>query len=183
MGKQYDSLSPKLMQFISNQKIFFVGTAMNEGRVNISPKGMDSLRVLSPNKVIWLNVTGSGNETSIHLEHHDRMTIMFCSFDKMPMILRLYGTAKCHHRGEEGFDQFAKELPALPGARQIFELELDMVQTSCGFGVPLMNFVQERPLLRDYGAKKEENGLEQYWNTKNNQSIDGIASSKFADQS
>ena len=97
MAKFYQELPDNLIKFIEKQNIFFVGTAAEEGRVNVSPKGMDSLKVIDSNKVIWLNLTGSGNETAAHLLKNNRMTIMFCSFEKNPMILRLYGTATANH--------------------------------------------------------------------------------------
>ena len=108
MGKQLDSLTPKLTEFIAKQHIFFVGTALKEGRVNISPKGMDTFKVINANKAIWLNLTGSGNETSTHIQESDRMTIMFCSFDEKPLILRLYGKAKKYHPRDEKYKQYIK---------------------------------------------------------------------------
>lgn len=100
MGKQYETLSERLIEFIEQQKIFFVGTATQDSRVNISPKGMDSLRVLNNSRVLWLNVTGSGNETAAHVQIDPRMTIMFCAFEGPPLILRLYGTAKVIHKND-----------------------------------------------------------------------------------
>jgi len=172
MGKRYSEISPKLEVFIGEQKLFFVGTAAAEGRINVSPKGLDSLRVLSPNKVVWLNLTGSGNETAAHLQDNNRMTIMFCAFEGNPMILRLYGNATIFHIDDKGFDQYIDLFPEVLGSRQIIELNVDLVQTSCGFGVPLMNFKEERTLLDAWSKKKGPEGIKDYWKEKNSLSID-----------
>jgi predicted pyridoxine 5'-phosphate oxidase superfamily flavin-nucleotide-binding protein len=105
MAKQFSEISEKLKQFIEKQKIFFVGTAASDGRVNISPKGMDSLRVLDKNTIVWLNVTGSGNETSSHIQQNPRMTLMFAAFDGKPLILRIYGDAKIIHKNDEAWSK------------------------------------------------------------------------------
>ena len=174
MGKQLSELNPRLTEFIQAQKIFFVGTAATEGRVNVSPKGMDSLRVLDDNTVMWLNLTGSGNETAAHLLQNPRMTIMFCAFEGNPMILRLYGAAKIYHPRDEAFGQYIDQFPPNPGARQIIKLEIDMVQTSCGFAVPFMDFKEERSRLKDWAINKGEEGVQEYWQKKNLTSIDGF---------
>ena len=173
MGKQLDSLTPKLIDFIKHQKLFFVGTARSNGRVNLSPKGMDTLKVVHPNKVIWLNLTGSGNETAAHLLENDRMTIMFCSFDEKPLILRLYGEAKIYHTRDHEFHEYVSSFGSPTGARQIIELDFDLVQTSCGFGVPIMTFVEERPTLNKWASNKNEEELIDYWEQKNTISLDG----------
>ncbi|MCA9406309.1 MAG: pyridoxamine 5'-phosphate oxidase family protein [Candidatus Omnitrophica bacterium] len=173
MGQQYSEISEKLKQFIEEQKIFFVGTAAADGRVNVSPKGMDSLRVLGTNRVVWLNVTGSGNETSAHVQENSRMTIMFAAFDGKPMILRLYGTAKVVHPRDTEWKELISLFPVLPGARQIFDLTVDLVQTSCGMAVPFFKYVEGREQLNDWAAKQGENGLQKYWKEKNQVSIDG----------
>lgn len=172
MGKRYTEISPKLQDFIRNQKVFFVGTAAAEGRVNISPKGLDSLRVLSANKVVWLNLTGSGNETAAHLLTDPRMTLMFCAFEGKPLILRLYGQAKIYHTKDQEYGQFIDLFPPVLGSRQIIELDVDLVQTSCGFGVPLMDFKEERTLLDAWGQNKGPEGIKEYWKEKNSVSID-----------
>lgn len=173
MGKRFTEISSTLSKFIEKQKMFFVGTAGAEGRVNISPKGMDSLRVLDNNRVMWLNVTGSGNETSPHVQENGRVTLMFISFEKTPMILRLYGIATVIHRQDEQWDELSTHLPKLPGARQIFDCHIDLVQTSCGYAVPLYDFAEERSTLRDWAEKKGDSGIERYWEEKNTLSIDG----------
>ncbi|MCB0854339.1 MAG: pyridoxamine 5'-phosphate oxidase family protein, partial [Bacteroidetes bacterium] len=111
MAKKFDEISPLLEEFILKQKIFFVGTARSTGTVNLSPKGMDSLRVLGPNKVIWLNLTGSGNETAAHIMENDRMTIMFCAFEGNPLILRLYGKAKVYHQRDKEYQEYIANFP------------------------------------------------------------------------
>lgn len=173
MGQRYAEISEKLAQFIRRQKVFFVATAAGDGRINLSPKGMDSLRVLGPNRVVWLNVTGSGNETAAHLLENDRMTVMFCAFEGDPLILRLYGHARSFHPRDPAWDELIGLLPALPGARQIIDLDVDLVQTSCGMGVPLLEFKGEREQLNQWAAKKGEAGIRQYWEQKNRISLDG----------
>lgn len=174
MGKHFEALSETHVQFISGQKIFFVGTATADSRVNVSPKGMDSLRVLGKNRVAWLNVTGSGNEASAHVQLSPRMTIMFCAFEGEPLILRLYGTAKVIHRRDAEWSALFPLFKPLAGARQIFDLSVDMVQTSCGMGVPYYSWQGDRDLLNDWAVKKGGDGLKKYWAEKNQFSIDEI---------
>ncbi len=174
MGQRHNELSERHAQFIAAQKIFFVGTATADSRVNISPKGMDSLRVLGTKRIAWLNVTGSGNESAAHVQRNPRMTVMFCAFEEQPLVLRLYGTAKViHPRDPAWHDLFALFKP-LPGARQIFDLAVDLVQTSCGFGVPYFTYVGEREALAEWATKKGEAGLKKYWEEKNQTSLDGM---------
>ena len=174
MGKQYNELSEQHTHFIKSQKIFFVGTATADSRVNVSPKGMDTLRVLDRRHVAWLNVTGSGNETAAHIQQNPRMTMMFCSFEGAPQILRLYGSARAVHRNDNEWDALYACFQPLPGARQIFNLAIDLVQTSCGMGVPFYHFVAERPQLNEWAEKKGVAGIRQYWLDKNQVTIDEI---------
>ena len=174
MGKKTNTISSKLQDFIKNQKIFFVGTAAAEGRINISPKGCDSLKVLDATTVLWLNLTGSGNETAAHLLKDERMTIMFCSFDKNPLILRLYGQAKIYHRHEAQYAEYINLFPDYAGARQLIKLQVDLVQTSCGFGVPFMEFIEERETLNDWAEELGDQKIKEYWKAKNVKSIDGF---------
>lgn len=173
MGKRYTEISDSLKQFIEAQKIFFVGTATADSRINLSPKGMDSLRVLTANRVVWLNVTGSGNETAAHVQEMPRMTLMFAAFEGDPVILRLYGTAKVVHQTDPAWDTLFPLFPALPGARQLFDLTVDLVQTSCGMGVPLFDYAGERNQLDQWALKKGEDGIKAYWEKKNQVSLDG----------
>lgn len=174
MGQQFTELSEKHIQFIIEQKIFFVGTATENSRVNVSPKGMDSLIVLSENRVAWLNVTGSSNETSAHVQQNPRMTLMFCAFDGQPLILRLYGTARVIHKNDSEWNDFFNLFKPLPGARQIFDVTLDLVQTSCGMAVPYFSYIENRELLSNWAIKQGDEGLKEYWERKNQVSIDGI---------
>lgn len=175
MAMQYPALTDRLIGFIAQQKMFFVGTATADSRVNVSPKGMDSLRVLGPQRVVWLNVTGSGNETAAHVQLSPRMTLMFCAFDGSPMILRLYGQARVVHRRDADWPALIALFDPLPGARQIFDLTLDLVQTSCGTAVPRYDYAGDRDILSDWARKKGEQGIREYWEEKNGKSIDGIA--------
>lgn len=174
MGKFYEELPDKLIQFITEQRIFFVGTATADSRVNVSPKGMDSLRVLDKNRVAWLNLTGSGNETSAHVQLDPRMTLMFCAFEGDPLILRLYATARVVHKKDAGWNDLFSLFEPLPGARQIFDLSIDLVQTSCGMGVPNFSYQGDRELLNDWAVKKGDEGLKKYWEEKNQISLDRI---------
>jgi Pyridoxamine 5''-phosphate oxidase. len=173
MATQYPELNDKLIAFIQEQALFFVGTADRDGRVNVSPKGLDSLRVLSPRKVLWLNLTGSGNESAAHVRAVPRMTLMFCSFGKQPLILRLYGQARVVHPSDADWPELSAHFPALPGARQVFELDIDLVQTSCGFAVPYFEFKGERPTLNTWAEKRGPEGLREYWKERNALSLDG----------
>ena len=172
-----DFLNDRLIQFIREQQLFFVATAAPDGRVNLSPKGMDTLRVMSEPRIVWLNLSGSGNETAAHLRESDRMTLMFCAFEGRPLILRTYGHARAYHPRDPGWDRLAPLFPELPGARQIIDLDIDLVLTSCGTGVPEYQFVRgrgETDLLPFYD-KMGQDGVEQYWHRKNRTSIDGKA--------
>ena len=174
MAQQFPALSDKHIQFIAEQRIFFVGTATADSRVSVSPKGMDSLRVLSGNRVVWLNVTGSGNETSAHVQQAPRMTIMFCAFEGQPLILRLYGSARVVHKSDPEWGNLISLFKPLPGARQIFDVALDLVQTSCGMSVQYYTYDGDRELLNDLTAKIGEEGVKRFWEERNQMSIDGI---------
>lgn len=179
MGKQLPQLTSRLSDFISRQKLFFVATAMDGGHINLSPKGMDAFRVLDEKTVLWLNLTGSGNETAAHLRHNGRMTVMFCAFEGAPLILRLYGQACAYHQRDAYWDAHIGLFPAIPGSRQLIELKIDLVQTSCGMGVPLMDYQGERGQLEAWAAGLGEDGLEAYRQQKNTRSIDGYETGIF----
>ena len=174
MAKIHPEISPDLKEFIERQPIFFTGTAMADGRVNVSPKGQDSLRVVDKNTIVWRNLTGSGNETAAHLLRLNRITLMWCSFEEKPMILRCYGKATVFHEKEEEFDELNKLFPEDPGARQIFKVNVDLVQTSCGFAVPFMDFKEERRVLKDWSKRKGRESIRDYWQEKNTRSLDGV---------
>ena len=154
MGNHLKKLNPALKNFIENQKIFFVGTARTSGTVNVSPKGMDTFRIVNNNKIVWLNLTGSGNETAAHLLENNRMTIMFCSFEKTPLILRLYGKAQIYHENDQIYKEQIGLFRDFTGARQIIEMDINLVQTSCGYAVPFMEFKEERTQLNESDIKK-----------------------------
>ncbi len=174
MGKQFSELSEKHIEFINQQKIFFVGTATTDSRVNISPKGMDSFRVINSNRIAWLNATGSGNETSAHIQQHPRMTIMFTAFQGHPLTLRLYGKASVIHMSDPEWSNLYSLFTPLPGARQIFDLSVEMVQNSCGMSIPFFEYQHEREQLSDWATKQGESGIKKYWQKTNQLSIDSI---------
>ena len=174
MGKLTPFITPVQQEFIKQQKMFFVATAATDGTVNLSPKGMDSLKVIDENTVAWLNVTGSGNETAAHVQQNSRMTIMFCAFEGKPLILRLYGQAKAIHQGDEQWHECYGLFEPLPAARQVFVLKVDSTQSSCGMGVPLYDFVGQREDLNRSHKKKSEQQIQDYWKKANQESIDGF---------
>ncbi len=173
MATQYDSLNDTLTKFIEAQHIFFCATAGPDGRVNVSPKGMDSLRVMGPNRIAWRNLTGSGNETAGHLAQINRITLMWCGFEAKPMILRVFGTAQTLHPRDAGFDALNALFPLTHGARQIYDVTLETVQTSCGYAVPFMEYAGERDVLKDWTENKGPDGIAAYWSERNQKTIDG----------
>lgn len=172
----HDSISPQLRAFIEAQKVFFVASAPAGagGHVNLSPKGMDTFRVLGPDCVAYLDLTGSGNETAAHVRENGRITLMFCAFEGKPMVLRLYGRGMVLREGAEKWNELAALFPAMPGVRQIMVVDVMRVQTSCGFGVPLMKFEGDRDALARWAQGKGEEGLREYRERKNRRSIDGL---------
>ncbi len=174
MAKQFNKIALPHRAFIEAQHLFFVGTAAATGRVNTSPKGMNSLRVMGANRILWRNSTGSGNETAGHLRLNPRMTLMWCSFNEQPLILRCYGTARAIHIGEDGWDAGNAMFPPDIAARQLFDMTIDLVQTSCGFGVPRMAYQAERPDGDAWSAEKGPDGIRDYWTEKNTATIDGF---------
>lgn len=168
------SLNQTLQGFIETQKVFFVATADIAGRVNLSPKGMDTLKVCDRSRIRWLNLTGSGNETAAHVRATGRMTLMFCAFEGSPMIIRAYGKATVIHPRDNTWSSWSADFPNYAGARQIFELNIDLVQISCGTGVPKMNYVGDRgtsELLPFYEEMGPE-GVRDYWGRRNAITID-----------
>ena len=177
MGRQLKQLTQPLIEFIEKQQVFFVATAMEDGRVNVSPKGLDSLRVISNNHVIWLNLTGSGNETAIHLKNKNRITLMFCAFEGDPIILRLYGTAVSYQKGTDFWEKNDALFSNIPGSRQLVDVTIENVQISCGMGVPLMEYKEQRQSLIEWAENQGDEGLKKYWQKKNTTSIDGFSDS------
>ncbi|MEM8730181.1 MAG: pyridoxamine 5'-phosphate oxidase family protein [Pseudomonadota bacterium] len=173
MAKQFDHITDEQRAFVEAQQIYFTGSAAQDGRVNVSPKGQDSLRILGPNRLIWLNLTGSGNETAGHLLDCNRMTLMWCSFDKKPLIYRVYGSAKTVHKGDADWDALYGHFPPNIGARQIFDVDVEMTQTSCGYAVPLMEFGAVRDTLDRAMEAKGDDPAPRYWAENNMITIDG----------
>jgi hypothetical protein len=174
MAQQFETLSPELIDWIEQQHLFFVATAARDGRVNLSPKGQDSLRVVGGREIVWLNLTGSGNETAAHLRDTNRMTLMWCAFDGLPRILRVYGSAETIHPRDAQWAACAGLIPPPVGARQYFRVHVDLVQTSCGYAVPLMDFVEDRQVLTQWAEKRGSEGVRDYWSEKNRISLDGL---------
>lgn len=174
MAEQFSSLSPELIEWIGDQHVYFVATAARTGRVNLSPKGQDSLRVVDANQLIWLNLTGSGNETAAHLIDSNRITLMWCAFEGLPRILRIYGSAETIHPRDTAWDSCAALIPPPTGARQYFRVHVDLVQTSCGYAVPLMDYNQDREILSAWAEKRGPRGIQDYWAERNQVSIDGL---------
>jgi hypothetical protein len=175
MAKVLECITPELKAFIEAQPLFFVGTAplSGEGHVNLSPKGLDCLRVLSPSSVAYLDLTGSGNETAAHLTENGRITFMFCAFAGPPRILRLYGAGEVILPDSAAWEELSRGFPAYPGVRQMVRAEISRVQTSCGFAVPLMEYSGQRDTLLRWAEAKGD-ALPAYRQQKNARSIDGL---------
>ncbi|BFT68922.1 pyridoxamine 5'-phosphate oxidase family protein [Paenibacillus sp. P36] len=176
MGKSFEAILPEHEAFIAKQHIFFVGSAplSGDGHVNLSPKGHDVLRIINANEVAYLDLTGSGNETSAHLEENGRITVMFTAFEGPPMILRLYGQGRVILPDTQEWEALAPMFTMLPGARQIIAVKVHEVKTSCGFSVPFYNYEGERNTLQKWAVNKGEEGLLAYWQEKNMISMDGM---------
>ena len=176
MGKSYNQLDDRLVDFIQRQHIFFVGTAPTsvDGHLNISPKGLDTFRILGPKTIAYLDLVGSGIETVAHLRQNSRITIMFCAFEGAPMILRIHGRGKVIEPGDAEWEDLVRVFPPRPGMRSIIILEADRITDSCGFGVPEYDFRGDRDQLTSYACRKGPSGLERYKAEKNRRSIDGL---------
>jgi len=176
MGKVFDSIPENLLDWINEQQLFFVATAprSDAGHVNCSPKGADSFRVLSPSSCCYLDLTGSGAETIAHLRENGRIVIMMCAFAGAPQIVRLYGAGQVHREGTSRFAELHPQFPDHVGPRAIITIDISRVSTSCGYGVPFFDYVEQRDTLRRYSEAKGPQGLEEYRQLKNQQSIDGL---------
>ncbi|MGQ7830093.1 pyridoxamine 5'-phosphate oxidase family protein [Altererythrobacter sp. Z27] len=153
MADFFDALEDKHVTMIRQQPVFFVATAAADGRINLSPKGYDAFRVLSPTQVAYLDLGGSGNETHAHLAADGRITIMFCNFQQPALILRIYGGGRAVLPQDDEWEALAARFTLLPGTRQIFVIDVESVQTSCGWGVPFMEFQEERQTLKKAHAQ------------------------------
>ena len=182
MAKFSDELNPSMLAFIREQKLFFTATAPSTGgRINLSPKGMDTFRILNNKNVAYLDLTGSGNETSAHVKDNGRMTIMFCSFTDKPLILRLYGKGEIITPQHLDWKMHLSHFNLLPGTRQIILLHIESVQSSCGFSIPYFKYEGERDDLLQWSNKKGEDGIRQYWQDKNQKSIDNLPAHPLSD--
>ena len=182
MGKVYDGIDERLEEFIGRQHVFFVGTAPSspEGHLNVSPKGLDTFRILGPKTVAYLDLTGSGIETVAHIRENGRITLMFCAFEGRPLIVRLYGRGRVVEPGDPDWDGLIARFPEYPGARSVVVVDVERVADSCGYAVPLYEYRGERSQLIDYANKKGPEGMERYKARKNRVSIDGIAGLRSA---
>lgn len=178
MSAFFPALRDDHMAMIGEQSIFFVATAplAADGRVNLSPKGYDTFRVIDSSTVAYLDLTGSGAETAAHLAENGRITVMVCSFGDKPLILRMYGRGETVLIGEPGYAELAARFDDLPGARAVVVIHLDQVQTSCGYAVPQMAVLDERPRLIEWARTKDGDELDAYRVLKNSTSIDGLPS-------
>ena len=176
MGKQYEEITPEIRDWIACQRMFFVATAPTslEGSINCYPKGMDTFRILGPKEVGYLDLTGSGIETAAHLQENGRIVLMFCAFDGAPKIVRFHGIAEYCTPGSAGFEEVADSFQILPGTRGIVRCRAHRISDSCGFSVPIYEFREERQTLLKWAKSKGTGGLEEYRNSRNVQSIDGL---------
>lgn len=182
MAKFFDAINDGHAAFIRSQPLFFVATAPEDGRINLSPKGLEgTFAILSPTRVAFLNLTGSGNETAAHLLQNGRITVMFCAFEGKPLILRLYGRGRVVGPRDAEWAALDGQFTAHPGKRQIVVVEVDSVNSSCGFSVPLMEFQAQRTVLTDWAAGKGEDGIADYQRSRNARSFDGLPTDIMAE--
>ncbi|HET6326201.1 MAG TPA: pyridoxamine 5'-phosphate oxidase family protein [Planctomycetaceae bacterium] len=182
MAKFFTELNESHREFIAGQRIFFHSSAPNTGRINLSPKGLDTFRVLSDKRVGYLDLTGSECETAAHLAENGRLTIMFCSFEGNPLILRLYGTGRVVRPRDDEWDELHPLFPTLPGERQIVVLEIESIMTTCGFAVPLFDYRGNREQLTEFTCKMGDERMDNYRHERNQVSIDGLPTYLFEDQ-
>jgi hypothetical protein len=185
MSKFFASIEPQHRDFIEKQRLFFVASAAPTSRVNVSPKSADTLRLIDERTAVYIDRTGSGNETAAHMRADERLTFMFCALDGAPLILRLYGRGRALARGGEDYARLLRSAfggAEPPGARQMILLDVESVQTSCGFAVPLYDYAGERDGLDRWAASKGEDALDAYRREKNRQSIDGLPTGLFEDE-
>ena len=176
MGKVFDGIDEKLAAWIAAQRVFFVATAPrgDGGHVNLSPKGLDSFAILGPRSVAYLDLVGSGAETLAHLRENGRITFMFCAFEGLPRIVRLYGRGEAIEPGDAGWDALAAQFPGHASTRSIIRAELSRIADSCGYGVPLYQYKSERSQLGEWAERKGPEGLRTYQLERNRESLDGL---------
>lgn len=182
MGKLYEGIDADLRAFIQAQRMFFVATAPigAVGHVNVSPKGLDTLRVLAPRTVAYLDHVGSGAETIAHLKENGRIVIMFCAFQGPPKIIRLHGRGEVLQPQDVEYQRLRPLFPAVPSGRAIITVSIQRISDSCGFGVPLYEYQRERSHLADWAGRKGEDGLRVYQGERNARSIDGLPAVEWA---
>lgn len=181
MAKFYDELNDMLREFIAAQQMFFHATAAKEGRINLSPKGLDTFRVFSPKQVGYLDLTGSECETAAHIAVDGRLTIMFCSFGEKPLILRLHGRGSVVHARDTAWQDLRPLFPNIPGERQIIQLDIESIMTTCGFAVPMYDFKGQRDTLPEFTCKMGDERMDAYRREKNVTSLDGLPTYLFED--
>ena len=176
MATAYESITGAMSEFVERQHVFFVATAPSgdRGNVNLSPKGLDSFRILGPNRVAYLDLTGSGAETIAHVQQNGRITFMFCAFEGKPDIIRFYGRGEVHRPGDPTFTELIDRFEPHPGVRSVITAYIHRTSSSCGFAVPFMDFVEDRPTLTKWATGKSDDDLATYWAKKNATSIDGL---------
>lgn len=184
MSKLFTSLDDSLIEFIRAQHMFFVATAPSgaEGHVNLSPKGLDTFRILSPNAVGYVDFVGSGAETIAHLRNNCRIVIMFCAFDGPPKILRLYGQGRVVEKNDPEFNELAPFFPIAPMTRSIILVDVTRIADACGYAVPVYEFKNDRTQLTDWGDRKGPDAIAEYQRTRNAESIDGLPALRWAER-
>lgn len=177
MGRAFDSITDQMRSFVEQQHVFFVSTAPStDGRVNVSPKGYDSFRILDDHRVCYLDITGSGSETIAHIRDNGRITFMFCAFTGKPNIVRFYGQGAVVWPNDDEWQALRGLFDDQPGVRAIITADIDRTSTSCGYSVPFMDFVEERTRLTEHWDGKPDHELDEYRTKKNTTSIDGLPS-------
>jgi hypothetical protein len=176
MGTVYPALDEAVTQFIQAQHVFFVATAPLDahGHVNVSPKGLDTFRILAPTTVAYLDLIGSGVETVAHLKENSRITLMFCAFAGPPKILRLYGQGRVVEPLDEAYPALLEHFPVFEGTRAVIVVEIDRIADSCGYGVPLLKYEKDRGQLTAWARNRGPERLHTYRKEKNSRSIDGL---------
>lgn len=176
MGKVYEAIDDGLAAWVAAQPMFFVATAprADDGLVNCSPRGHDSLRVLDAHRIAWLDLTGSGAETIAHLRENGRIVVMLCAFEGAPRIVRFHGRGRVHELGSPEFAALAPQFPELPGARAVIEVAVSRIADSCGYAVPRMEVLEQRDVLERWAEKRGDAGLERYRRERNVRSLDGL---------
>lgn len=176
MGKVFEKIEPRIREFIEKQKLFFVSTAplSEEGLVNVSPKGWDSLRVLDEHTVAYIDLTGSGIETVAHIKENQRITLLFCAFEGPPKLVRLQGKGRVLEYGTSEYEELKHHFPAYKSARAIIKIHLKRISDSCGYTVPFYDYVGERDTMSKWVDNKGEEGIKTYWKEKNEKSLEGL---------